>query len=87
MNGKLHSLQIVFLKLSKSGLNRNDFIWRYKVNEKMKRLIEVLNSAGYEVITFEDRNGELDDDDGSYRSCGVYELKVFDTSIIGQSKP
>jgi hypothetical protein len=51
---------------------------RFGMNEDLKRLIDVLNKGGYEVIQFEDRCGEIDD--GSYRSSGIFELKVFDTS-------
>jgi hypothetical protein len=48
------------------------------VNEDLKRLVEVLNNAGYEVTAFEDRDGDIDD--GSYRASGIFELKVFVTS-------
>jgi hypothetical protein len=48
------------------------------VNEDLKRLIEVLNNAGYEVIAFEDRNGERGD--GSYCASGTFSLQVFDTA-------
>jgi hypothetical protein len=48
------------------------------MNEDLKRLIEVLNKAGYEVIEFEDRNGFAND--GPYRASGIFCLKVFDTS-------
>jgi hypothetical protein len=59
------------------------FSWRFKVNEDMKRLIEVLNKAGYEVIAFEDRDG--DRRDGSYCASGTFHLIVYDTAK-GQSK-
>jgi uncharacterized protein YlxW (UPF0749 family) len=47
------------------------------MNEDLKRLIEVLNKAGYEVISVEDRMG-LDNE--IYRCSGIFKLEVFDTS-------
>jgi hypothetical protein len=47
------------------------------MNEDLKRLIEVLNKAGYEVIAFEDRDSDLL---SPYLASGVFSLKVFDTS-------
>jgi hypothetical protein len=48
------------------------------MNEDLKRLIEVLNKAGYEVVAFNDSRGlncgEV------YRCTGIFELTVFDTS-------
>jgi hypothetical protein len=47
------------------------------MNEDLKRLIEVLNKAGYEVFKIED---EYCTDGGSYHPSGVFSLTVFDTS-------
>jgi hypothetical protein len=47
------------------------------MNEDLKRLIEELNKAGYEVIEFED---EYYTDGGACRSSGVFNLTVFDTT-------
>jgi hypothetical protein len=47
------------------------------MNEDLKRLLEVLNKGGYEVFKLED---EYYTDGGSFRSSGVFNLTVFDTS-------
>jgi hypothetical protein len=47
------------------------------MNEDLKRLLEVLNKAGYEVFKLED---EYYRDGGSCRSSGIFSLTVFDTS-------
>jgi hypothetical protein len=47
------------------------------MNEDLKRLIEVLNKAGYEVTAFEDRVGISND---AYHYSGLFRLEVFDTS-------
>jgi hypothetical protein len=49
------------------------------MNEDLKRLIEVLNKAGYEVIEIKDGYYT---DGGAYCSSGVFELQVFDTSKV-----
>jgi hypothetical protein len=55
------------------------------VNENVKRLIEVLNEGGYEVVQFEDREAGIDAD-GAYRLSGIYELKVVDMTMYQQAK-
>jgi hypothetical protein len=47
------------------------------MNEDLKRLLEVLNNAGYEVFKLED---QYYTDGGDFRSSGVFNLTVFDTS-------
>ena len=46
------------------------------MNEEMKRLIDVLNSAGYEVIEIADEQSG----GGNYQFSGTFCLKVADKS-------
>jgi hypothetical protein len=55
---------------------------RFGMNEDLKRLLGVLNKAGYEVFKLED---EYYTDGGSCHSSGIFSLTVFDTSK-GQSE-
>jgi hypothetical protein len=47
------------------------------MNEDLKRLIEVLNKGGYEVVAFEDKDGVTTD---AYDYSGIFSLTVFDRS-------
>lgn len=46
------------------------------MNREMKRLIEVLNEAGYEVIEI----GDIEYGNSTYHCSGTFCLKVADTS-------
>ena len=50
------------------------------MNEEMKRLIEVLNGAGYEVVSIRDTGSfegvDRETKEPCYLSSGFYELKV-----------
>jgi hypothetical protein len=50
---------------------------RFEMNEDLKRLIEVLNKGGNEVVAFEDRDGVTTD---AYDYSGIFSLTVFDRS-------
>jgi hypothetical protein len=48
------------------------------MNENLKRLIEVLNKAGYEVMALEEKESYVDDK--GYHPSGLFVLTVFDAS-------
>jgi hypothetical protein len=49
-----------------------------EMNEEMKRLIDVLNKGGYEVMALEEKDSYVEDN--VYHPSGLFVLTVFDVS-------